>query len=153
MREVRLALGYTDRTAFSTKVGIERSAYIKLESGPSKPSMESLQKIKAVFKQFNLNYILDPSEPILLGEPAPAHRGGLTVQKGGLDPYVQQLLLRIDEQAKTIERLWDQNTGLLGKSPASAFAAAMYATTATAPIGPRFDSDGPKMEVSYRRAA
>lgn len=68
MQQVRLALGYKDRTAFSTKVGIERSAYIKMETGPSRPSTESLLKIKAVFKQFNLNFIADADAPILLGE-------------------------------------------------------------------------------------
>lgn len=140
MQQVRLALGYTDRTAFSTKVGIERSAYIKMESGPSRPSTESLLKIKSVFKHFNLNFIADPTAPILLNEATyqlpdalpPVVREGFPATPGTATPqeasFVGRYIKNLEEESakkdELISWLQRQNEELLGKSPASAYAAA-----------------------------
>lgn len=142
IRKWREHLGLNGKQ-FEAATGIPYSTLKTLENNEDpdkKPSFDVVTKILQTYGQLNPDWLLLGNEPMLrdgrtlvarVVEETPESSGqtGLVASKGGRqhDPYVDQLLQRITEQAKIIERLWQQNDTLLDRKPeASADAASLF---------------------------
>lgn len=58
LKEFRLKKGLTQEQ-MAKLVGISKSMYEKLEYNQARPSMETIEKFKAVFKDLDLNIFLN----------------------------------------------------------------------------------------------
>jgi len=58
LAELRIALGFNRKAEFAEVVGIERSTYDKLEKGPNKPSIDSLERILFKFPNVSANWLI-----------------------------------------------------------------------------------------------